>query len=156
TSATLNGTGNPTGGSALGWFRYSTTNPANCDDVFGTRTPSSSGVSLGSGTTSVPYGQAIGSLLPGATYYYCAIVNNAYGTGFGSVLSSPTPATAPTVSPSAASSLVRTGAVLNAYGNPGGDVTPGWFRYSTSSPGTCNDPFGTRAPAMGGSMLGSG
>ena len=30
---------------------------------------------------------------------------------------------------------------------PGGDATTSWFRYSTAGPGTCNDNFGTRAPA---------
>ena len=29
-------------------------------------------------------------------------------------------------------------------------TTTGWFRYATTNPGTCNDTFGTRAPATGG------
>ena len=32
----------------------------------------------------------------------------------------------------------------------------GWFRYATTNPGTCNDTFGTRAPATGGTSLGAG
>lgn len=67
-----------------------------------------------------------------------------------------TPAMAPTVTTSSATSLTRTTGTLTGYGNPGGDATTAWFRYSTASPGTCNDSFGTRAPAMGGSALGSG
>ena len=37
-----------------------------------------------------------------------------------------------------------------------GGATLGWFRYSTTNPGSCNDTFGTRVPAAtGGSDLGS-
>jgi hypothetical protein len=156
TSATLSGAGIPNGASATGWFRYSTANPGACNDSFGTRAPSSYGANLGSGTASVNYAQPIGGLLPGATYYYCAIVSNTYGTGFGAVISFTTPVMAPTVTTSSATSLTMTTGVLTGYGNPNGDATTGWFRFSTASPGTCNDSFGTRAPAMGGSALGSG
>ena len=156
TTATLNGLGIPNGATTLGWFRYSPTNPGACSDTFGTRAPSSSGLSLGAGVVGVPFGQPIAGLSPGVTYYYCAIANNTYGTGYGAVLSFTTPATAPTVTTSGASSLTRTTGVLTAYANPGGDATTGWFRYSSASPGTCNDTFGTRAPTMGASALGSG
>jgi len=156
TSATLNGAGNPNGASASGWFRYSNTNPGTCSDSFGWRAPSSSSTSLGAGNTSVPYGQSISGLSPGTTYYYCAIVSNSYGTGFGAVLTFVTPAMAPTVTTGSASSLTMTTGVLSGYANPGGDATTAWFRFSTASPGTCNDSFGTRAPATGGSALGSG
>jgi hypothetical protein len=155
-SATLNGAGNPTGGTATGWFRYATTNPGACNDAFGTRTPSYSGTNLGSGTAPVVYTQPITGLSPATTYYYCAIVSNSYGMGFGSVLQFTTPTTAPTVNTGGVTNATRTTATLGATANPGGDVTTGWFRYSTSSPGTCNDTFGTRAPATGGSALGSG
>ena len=40
--------------------------------------------------------------------------------------------------------------------NPNGAATTGWFRYSTTNPGTCNDTFGTRLPSAGGQDLGSG
>ena len=45
-------------------------------------------------------------------------------------------------------------ATLNGTANPNGATTTGWFRYSTTNPGTCNDTFGTRAPASGGTALG--
>src|SRR5205823_2613798 len=32
----------------------------------------------------------------------------------------------------------------------------GWFRYDTTNPGACNDAFGIRAPASGGSSVGAG
>ena len=40
------------------------------------------------------------------------------------------------------------GAQLNGSANPLGEATTGWFRYSTTDPGSCNDTFGTRAPAQ--------
>ena len=46
--------------------------------------------------------------------------------------------------------------LLNGSGNPNLDAAVGWFRYDTVDPGTCDDTFGTRAPASGGSSLGSG
>ncbi|MFO0572609.1 MAG: hypothetical protein U1A78_01280 [Polyangia bacterium] len=157
TTATLNGAGNPNNADAYGWFRYSTSDPGTCSDGFGYRTPyGSGGFSLGSGSASVPFEQSLSSLSPGTKYYYCAIVSNSYGVGYGAVQSFTTPAQAPTVSTGSASALTRTTATLNGSANPGGDATTGWFRYSTTSPGTCNDTFGTRAPTMGGSALGAG
>jgi len=158
TSATLNGSGNPNGAAATGWFRYASTNPGTCDDTFGTRAPISS-VSdslLGSGTSPVAYSRAITGLVPNTTYYFCAIAANVEGTSFGAVLSFTTPASPPTVTTMAATLVTSGGATLNGSGNPGGAATTGWFRYSTASPGTCNDTFGTRAPSSGGSSLGSG
>ena len=75
------------------------------------------------------------------------MARNSYGTAFGSVLSFTTLAAAPTVTTGASRNRTGTGATLNGTANPGGDATTGWFRYGTVSPGTCNDTFGTRAPA---------
>ncbi|HRI05200.1 MAG TPA: FG-GAP-like repeat-containing protein, partial [Pyrinomonadaceae bacterium] len=155
-SATLNAAANPNGLATTGWFRYSTTNPGTCDDTFGTRAPSSGGTAIAAGTSAVAYSNAISGLLPGTTYFYCGIASNSLGTSFGSVLSFTTLAEAPTVTTSAATLVTQTTATLNGAANPGGDATTGWFRYSTTSPGTCNDTFGTRAPSSGGSALGSG
>ena len=154
----MNGLVNPNLNDAFGYHRYSTTNPGVCNDAFGTRSPPSS-VSdsyLGAGGTPIPYSRVIGSLTPATTYYFCAIAYNSYGSAFGSVLSFTTLPAAPTVTTGASSSRTGTSATLNATANPGGDATTGWFRYGTVSPGTCNDTFGTRAPASGGSSLGSG
>jgi hypothetical protein len=87
TTATLNGLANPNGSPATGWFRYSTTDPVTCNDTFGTRAPVSGGSPLGSGTSPVGFTQNISGLSPATTYYFCAIADNANGTGFGSVLS---------------------------------------------------------------------
>ena len=93
---------------------------------------------------------------PGTTYYYCAIASNTFGTSFGSVLSFTTLPALPSVSTSSATAITAGGATLNGSASPGGGATTGWFRYSTTNPVTCNDTFGTRAPATGGSSLGVG
>jgi hypothetical protein len=72
-----------------------------------------------------------------------------------SFTTSPSPP-APTVTTQAASALTSSSATLNGSANPNGAATSGWFRYATTDPGSCSDSFGTRAPASGGSSLGSG
>ncbi|MBP9711319.1 MAG: hypothetical protein KBD50_03640 [Candidatus Pacebacteria bacterium] len=62
----------------------------------------------------------------------------------------------PSVTTYAQTGLTTTAATLEGGANPNGFSTTGWFRYSTTDPGTCNDTFGTRAPASGGDALGSG
>ncbi|MBX4192111.1 hypothetical protein KW798_01360, partial [Candidatus Parcubacteria bacterium] len=63
TSFVLPGSANPNGGATTGWFRYATTtDPGTCDDSFGTRTPTSGGTSLGSGTTTVNFTRGIKGL----------------------------------------------------------------------------------------------
>ncbi|MGC4122584.1 MAG: MYXO-CTERM sorting domain-containing protein [Myxococcales bacterium] len=156
TGATLNGTANPNGAAATGWFRYSTTSPGTtCNDTFGTRTPTSGGTGLGSGTTAAPYTAALTGLASGTTYYFCALASNSVGTAMGTVMSFTTPG-APSVTTVAASAISGTGATLNGTANPSAAATTGWFRYSATSPGACNDTFGTRLPATGGTDLGSG
>ncbi len=156
TTATLNATGTPNGASSTGYFRYSTLNPMMCDDFFGTRVPSSGGLSLGSGNAPVSYNYALTGLLPSTTYYACAIGNNSVGTGIGNVVTFTTPPTAPLVSTGSVTSITGTTATLNAQANPRGAASTGWFRYSTSNPGVCDDVFGTRAPATGGTALATG
>lgn len=68
---------------------------------------------------------------------------------------------APSVTPPAVTTYAQTGlgfatVTLEGGANPNGNSTTGWFRYSTSNPGTCTDSFGTRAPSSGGYALGSG
>lgn len=82
-AATLNAQANPIGVATTGYFRYWTSDPGSCTDSGGTRAPSSSGTSLGSGNSPVGYSQNITGLTPGTTYYYCAIADNGskgYGT----------------------------------------------------------------------------
>src|SRR5262249_17236216 len=92
------------------------------------------------------FSQQITGLSPNTTYYFCAIASNAAGTGFGAVLSFTTP-TAPTATTNAATLVTATTATLNGSGTPNLDTTYTHFRYSTVTPGACNDTFGTRVPA---------
>ncbi len=159
TTAQLNGSGNPNGATATGWFRVATTNPTTCNDTFGTRVPSSSGANLGTGRSAVGFAFSTSStisLTPGTTYYYCALGSNAYGTAFGTVQSFTTTAVQPQISTSSVTLLTSTTATINGSGNPGGASTTAWFRYSNANPGSCNDTFGTRVPATGGTDLGAG
>ncbi len=157
TGATLNGTGNPNGATTTGWFRYSTTNPGTCSDSFGTRTPTSGGSALGAGSSAVAFNAVLSTLSANTTYYYCAIASNSTGTSTGSVQSFATANyPVPTVTTNVASAVTQTTATLNGAATPNGASTTGWFRYATSSPGTCDDTFGFRAPTSGGDALGSG
>src|SRR6185369_2271454 len=153
--ATLNASVNPGGGATTGWFRYSATFPGSCSDTFGTRVPATGGVNLGSSNSSVALSQAITGLAQGTTYYFCAIASNSAGTALGSLPSFVTP-TAPSVTTNAPSTIGDTSATLSGSANPNRDGTTGWFRFSTTNPVTCNDTFGTRTPAAGGTDLGSG
>ncbi len=154
-SATLNGTGSPSGEATTGWFRISATNPGTCDDVFGNRVPAVGGTDLGASTASVPYSINATGLTSGVTYYFCSIVENASGKAFGTILSFTVPGM-PTVSTTGTSSVTSTTATLEGSANPNAASTTGWFRFSTTNPTTCDDTFGTRAPSSGGSALGSG
>ncbi len=157
-SATFNGSANPNGEASYGYFRYSTTFPGTGNDTFGTRLPSSSSsdTDLGSGTASLAYSLLSTALLPGTTYYFCAVSRNPSGTSFGAVLSFTTPAAGPTANTFAATVITASSAILNGSSNPQGASTTGWFRIATTSPGTGNDTFGTRIPATGGTDLGGG
>jgi phosphodiesterase/alkaline phosphatase D-like protein len=155
TTATLNGSGNPNNLLSSGWFRYDTSNPGTCNDTFGTRAPASAGTDLGSGSSAVPFQEAVTGLSAGTTYYYCAIASNTAGTTLGAVISFTTSG-APTVTTGIASNITGATATIAATANPRLLSTTGWFRYSTSDPGTCDDSFGTRAPASSGTDLGSG
>ena len=65
-------------------------------------------------------------------------------------------AAGPAATTTAASGLTSSSAVLNGVGTPNGQPTTGRFRYSATDPGTCNDTFGTRVPAVSGTDLGTG
>ena len=157
-TATLNGSGNPTGEATTGWFRYSTVSPGIGNNTFGTRVPVSGGTALGAGSSPVSFSEAITGLAANTTYYYCAIADNPSGMSFGNLLTFTTPAAppVPSVTTNAATTVTALTATLNGAGNPNGSATTGWFRYSTVSPGTGNNTFGTRVPVSGGTALGAG
>ncbi len=130
-SAILNGSANPNGNAATGWFRYGTTNPGSCDDAFGTRAPLTGGTALGSGTAAVSYPENISGLSPSTVYYFCAIAENSGGKGYGSVLSLTTLASAPPAF----------GVILNQSTNEfegyAWSETIGWISFNCLNTGTC-------------------
>ncbi len=68
-----------------------------------------------------------------------------------------TPNSLPIVSTSAASNITSTTVALNGKVNSAGTTgTTAWFRGSTINPGTCNDAFGVRVPATGGTSFAAG
>ena len=79
-----------------------------------------------------------------------------WAPAFGAVAARSPRRDAPAVTTSAATLVTSTRPRSTAPANPNGAATTGWFRYSTTNPGTCNDTFGTRAPASGGTALGAG
>ena len=100
---TIHGTGNPNNGATTGWFRYATTDPGSCNDIFGTRAPLAGGTALGAGSAPMPFSQSL-TTAPATTYYYCAIASNAGGTGYGtmrSFLTTPATPTGLTATPDA-------------------------------------------------------
>src|SRR5439155_16581684 len=139
------------GDSTTAYFRYASADPGACNNVFGTATSSSF---LGSGTMPLSSSRTLAALLPGTTYWYCAIAFNSFGTVYGAVLTFTTNPAAPLALTGGVTGLTNTAATLNGNGNPEGDATTAWFRYSTTNPGACSDVFGTRAPASGGTALG--
>src|SRR5262249_37412652 len=61
-----------------------------------------------------------------------------------------------TVITSPATTVTSTYALLNGSADPNGAATTGWFRFSATDPGSCNDTFGTRIPSSSGTSLGGG
>jgi hypothetical protein len=148
TSEALSGSANPKGTATTGWFRYSTTDPGTCNNIFGTATGSSP---LGSGTTAVTYSQTVEGLALFTTYWYCAIASNSAGTGYGSVLSFTTSTTSTadikangsngpvTVNAGDSVSISWTSSSTTSCtvsGGPGGSGTSGSFAWVATSAGT--------------------
>ena len=68
-----------------------------------------------------------------------------------------TPNSLPIVSTSAATNITSSSVVLNGKVNSAGTTgTNGWFRGGSENPGTCNDTFGVRIPATGGTAFSPG
>ncbi|MDO8520506.1 MAG: FG-GAP-like repeat-containing protein [bacterium] len=141
TTATLNGSANPHGVAATGWFRYYTTPPASCVDSGGIKVPASTPPSgaLGSVSTYVSYSSNISSLVAGTTYHYCAFASNVSGTRAGTVEAFVAPGTGPTALTLPATNVAASTATLNGSANPNGFLTFGWFRYSPTNPNFCSN-----------------
>ena len=80
TVATLNGSVDPNGSTAKGWFEWGTS-PTLATYEAGPL------LSLGSGSTAIPISIRVGGFNPGTTYYFRAAGSNAFGTSRGNILS---------------------------------------------------------------------
>jgi hypothetical protein len=155
TTGVLTGYGNPGGDATTGWFRYSTASPGTCNDSFGTRAPAMGGSALGAGTSNASFSQAITGLAPATTYFYCAIWPPTRWERRWERSSRSSHPRRPRLSPRPPPASPPARRRSTAVATPTAASTTGWFRYSTTNPGTCDDKFGSRAPVSGGTYLGS-
>jgi hypothetical protein len=155
TRATLKATANPNAEASTGYFRYSKDSTNLCSDTFGTRAPATGGITLGSGTSEVPFELAV-TLEPATTYFVCALAQNASGVAVGQPIQFSTSGLAPTVVSGDATQILDTTARLSGMVTANGTSTTAWFRFGTSKPDSCNDTFGARFPLAGGIAVGSG
>jgi phosphodiesterase/alkaline phosphatase D-like protein len=137
TSATLNGTVNPSGRPTTWFFEYGTSTR------YGTRT---SARSAGSGTGSVPVSAAVTGLKSGTTYHFRLVASSDSGTTHGSDHTF-APIASPAVTTRPASAIRDTTATLNGAVNPLGQSTNAYFEYGTST------SYGTKSAVK---SLGSG
>ncbi|MDO8623811.1 MAG: CARDB domain-containing protein [bacterium] len=91
-----------------------------------------------------------------STTWTCSGTSGGLASGTCSASQNAAPSSAPIVTTTSANSITTTSANLRGTGNPNGISSTGWFRYSPTSPGSCDDTFGTRSPASGGDNLGLG
>jgi hypothetical protein len=132
TSATLNGTVDPSGRPTTWYFEYGTS------ASYGTKTPVKD---AGSGTGATAVAAAVTGLKTGRTYHVRLVATNDAGTSRGSDQSFLTSA-APVVATKAASSVKDTTATLNGSVNPNGQATNVYFEYGTST------GYGTKTPVV--------
>ena len=123
TSATLNGSVNPKRLATTYHFEYGTTTS------YGSST---SDTSAGSGTSSVAASAGLTGLTASTTYHFRLVATNAAGTTTGSDLTFTTGAV-PSVTTSAASSVLDTTATLNGSVNPNRLSTTYHFEYGTTT-----------------------
>ena len=132
TTATLNGTVNPSGSETTYQFEYGLTT------AYGNTTTSTS---AGNGFTAVPVSAALTGLSPGTLYHFRVTATNSGGTANGadatfttfSVPPPPTPTPAPIVVTGAATNIGDTTATLNGTVNPNGSDTTYQFQYGLTT-----------------------
>jgi hypothetical protein len=123
TSATLNGTVNPSSRDTTWYFEYGTSTS------YGTKTTAKD---AGSGTSNVSVSAAITGLKSGTTYHFRLVAMSDAGTSRGNDQTF-VPVASPTVTTKAASSIRDTTATLNGSVNPLGQSTNAYFEYGTST-----------------------
>jgi len=122
-TATLNGTVNPSNRATTWYFEYGTSTS------YGTKTPSKD---AGSGASAVPVSAAVTGLATGRTYHFRLVATSDAGTAHGSDQTF-VPVASPTVTTRSASSIRDTTATLNGSVNPLGQSTNAYFDYGTST-----------------------
>jgi 6,7-dimethyl-8-ribityllumazine synthase len=131
TSATLNGTVDPSGRATTWYFEYGTSTG------YGTKTPvKDAGSAAGVASVSAP----VTGLKTGQTYHFRLVATSDAGTARGSDHTFVASA-APTVTTTAASSVNDTTAKVNGSVNPNGQATTVYFEYGSST------GYGTKTPA---------
>jgi alpha-tubulin suppressor-like RCC1 family protein len=128
-SATLKGTINPNNLLTTALFEWGTTTN------YGYTT---TGKSLGSGSTSTNTSYTLIGLTPSTTYHYRVVASNGAGSTEGDDRSFTTQSaggggTAPTVETLAASNITSNSASLNATVNPNGLAASAWFEWGTTT-----------------------
>lgn len=122
-TATLNGSVNPSSRATTWYFQYGTSTS------YGSKT---SPKDAGSGTSSVPVSAGVAGLKSGTTYHFRLVATSDAGTTRGSDQRF-VPAASPTVLTKPASSVRDTTATLNGSVNPLGQSTNAYFEYGTST-----------------------
>ena len=123
TSATLNGTVDPSGRATTWYFEYGTSTG------YGTKTGTKD---AGSGTGAVSVSAGVSGLTAGRTYHYRLVATSDAGASHGSDHTF-TAASSPAVTTKPASSVHDNSATLNASVNPNGIATTVYFEYGTSA-----------------------
>ncbi len=123
TSATLNGTVNPSGAATDWWFEVGTTT------AYGSKTATTA---AGSGTANVSVSKGLSGLFAATTYHYRLVAKNASGTvnGADGLFTTAAPPVAVT---SGASGVGPTAATLGGTVNPNGQATDWYVEYGTST-----------------------
>ena len=125
-AAKLNGSVNPEGSTTTVTFVYGT-------DPTLTSGTTTTGQSIGSGTSAVAVNAALTGLTAGTKYYFEVEASSTGGTTTGSILNFTTTAagTAPQATTQAATTVTTSGAKLNGSVNPEGSATTVTFVYGT-------------------------
>jgi hypothetical protein len=123
TSATLNGTVNPSSRATSWYFEYGKSTS------YGTKTAAKD---AGSGTSPVAAAAAVTGLTSGRTYHFRLVATSDAGTSRGADRTFQATG-APTVTTKPASSVKDSSVTLNASVNPNGQATGVYFEYGTST-----------------------
>ena len=142
--ATLNGTVLPNGLATQAWFEYGT-------DPDLEAYSSSPRQDAGTGLEAASVSATLSGLAPGTTYYFRLCAESSGGDAEGQILSFATasPASPPSVTTIAASSVGATGATLNGSVLPNGLATDAWFEWGTDPNFAVYSTTGTQAVGSG-------